>query len=482
MLCIMQVECGILILENNKTYGLVLASAKSKHYYKCIPNNSELPHFLIPYEHKHIGFSKVFKNHYITFLPIEPSSTQKHPIGKLVQNIGPVDILEHFYEYQLYCKNIFYSLQQFTKNTLNKREEIKEYEKEKGNEKGNGNDKVNPDPFIFSIDPLDSLDFDDAVSIKETSPGNYILSIYIANVAICLDKLNLWSSFSNRVSTIYLPDKKHSMLPTILSDNICSLKEGEIKQTLIMDIYLEGREIKDIKYSNRLVYINKNYVYEEPALLALKDYKMLKDVVTSINKSVLVIDDSHQVVEYLMIFMNHKCSQQLFANNCGIFRRTKEIYVGGEYCNDLTINLTHASLNLESYIHITSPIRRLVDLLNIIAFHASVLGNPLSKDASLFYDNWNSKLDFINSSMNSIKKVQNDCNLLYLCTINPAILEQVFEGTIVDKLDDDFVLVYLPAIKLYGKVKFMTDKENYYKLFLFHNEAKMKKKIRVQYI
>ena len=129
MLCIMQVECGILILENNKTYGLVLASAKSKHYYKCIPNNSELPHFLIPYEHKHIGFSKVFKNHYITFLPIEPSSTQKHPIGKLVQNIGPVDILEHFYEYQLYCKNIFYSLQQFTKNTLNKREEIKEYEK-----------------------------------------------------------------------------------------------------------------------------------------------------------------------------------------------------------------------------------------------------------------------------------------------------------------------------------------------------------------
>ena len=84
--------------------------------------------------------------------------------------------------------------------------------------------------------------------------------------------------------------------------------------------------------------------------------------------------------------------------------------------------------------------------------------------------------------MNSIKKVQNDCNLLYLCTINPAILEQVFEGTIVDKLDDDFVLVYLPAIKLYGKVKFMTDKENYYKLFLFHNEAKMKKKIRVQYI
>ena len=32
------------------------------------------------------------------------------------------------------------------------------------------------------------------------------------------DHLNIWESFSRRVSTIYLPDRKRPMLPTILSD------------------------------------------------------------------------------------------------------------------------------------------------------------------------------------------------------------------------------------------------------------------------
>jgi len=119
----------------------------------------------------------------------------------------------------------------------------------------------------------------------------------------------------------------------------------------------------------------------------------------------------------------------------------------------------------------------------MIQFHAAILGNPLSSDASLFFEDWNSKLEFINSSMKSIKKVQNDCNLLYLCTTNPAILEQEFEGNVVDKLDDKFLLVYLPAIKLYGKVvSRAVDMDTRYKLFIFNNESKMKKKIRLQYI
>ena len=34
----------------------------------------------------------------------------KHPHGELLQVIGDVDRLEHFYEYQLYCKNlVFYT-------------------------------------------------------------------------------------------------------------------------------------------------------------------------------------------------------------------------------------------------------------------------------------------------------------------------------------------------------------------------------------
>ena len=49
---------GVIILKNNKTYG---RAQNGKLLYKCIPDDKRLPAFLIPYEMKNIGFSKVFK-------------------------------------------------------------------------------------------------------------------------------------------------------------------------------------------------------------------------------------------------------------------------------------------------------------------------------------------------------------------------------------------------------------------------------------
>ena len=73
---------------------------------------------------------------------------------------------------------------------------------------------------VYCIDPHQSTDFDDAFGIKlhyDEELGCVVtkLSIYISNVSILLDHLGLWKSFSTRVSTIYLPDRKRPMLPTI---------------------------------------------------------------------------------------------------------------------------------------------------------------------------------------------------------------------------------------------------------------------------
>ena len=87
---------GVIVLKNNKTYGRV--SVKGKLLYKCIPDDNRLPHFLIPYEMKHIGFSKVFINIYITFQFKEWNVDDKYPIGIITQNIGSVDVLDNFYE------------------------------------------------------------------------------------------------------------------------------------------------------------------------------------------------------------------------------------------------------------------------------------------------------------------------------------------------------------------------------------------------
>jgi hypothetical protein len=87
---------GVLVVHGNKTYG---RNQKGRLLYKCVTNSPTLPSFLIPYEIKNIGFSKVFTNLYITFSFSD--WTEKHPHGTIQQLIGPVDILDHFYEYQL---------------------------------------------------------------------------------------------------------------------------------------------------------------------------------------------------------------------------------------------------------------------------------------------------------------------------------------------------------------------------------------------
>lgn len=111
---------GVLILAGNKTYGRqckdTSANKKSgKLLYKCVPDDMRLPAFLIPYEIKNIGFSKVLKNLYVTFVFDEWD--EKHPRAKLDNVIGPVDILDNFYEYQLFCKSLNASIQKFHKDT-----------------------------------------------------------------------------------------------------------------------------------------------------------------------------------------------------------------------------------------------------------------------------------------------------------------------------------------------------------------------------
>ena len=48
---------GVLKL-NGDTYGRI----KNKYIYKCIPDDRRLPTFLIPYDKKDIGFSKILEN------------------------------------------------------------------------------------------------------------------------------------------------------------------------------------------------------------------------------------------------------------------------------------------------------------------------------------------------------------------------------------------------------------------------------------
>lgn len=514
-----QAIAGILVLENNKTFGRT--ENKKRLLYKCIPDDTYLPVFLVPYEVK-LGFSKVQKNKYVVFK--FDNWTDKHPHGIITETIGDVDIIEHFYEYQLYSKSLHISITEFTNKTrsaLNKKTHDEFVQQIFQNPNFVIEDRRNN--YIFTIDPLNSLDYDDGFGIEEVGE-NYRISVYIANVFLWLEILGLWNSFSQRVSTIYLPDRRRPMLPTVLSDALCSLQEHQPRFALVMDIVVDkfGNLVPDIpiKYANALICVNKNYVYEDPKMLNNDvAYQKLFDLSYLMDNAV---KNSHDIVAHWMIQMNMFTGSYMSNNKIGIFRSAayinSNLRVDANGINDETIrvirgwnntigqyipfmddvSIEHELINTKNfkcdskvYIHITSPIRRLVDLLNqIIILQHKVLIKSLSSDAAKFLEDWMQKLDYVNTSMRSIRKIQTECELLNRVFNQPELMEVEHEGVVFDRIikNDGSVnyMIYLEKLKLLSRINTHNDIPNYTtckcKMYLFEDEDKIKKKIRVQLI
>lgn len=499
---------GVLLL--NKTYG---RKNQDKLYYKCIPHDKRLPEFLIPINIKkdNISFNKQKENRYITFS--FKNWDEKHPEGILCQTIGETNNLINFFEYQLYSKNLNISLNKFSKNISYQLKHntniyyiddiFKKYQNIENRQNYN----------IITIDPKNCQDFDDAFSLNKISESKYIISVYISNVAILLDYFNLWTSFSERVATIYLPDRKRPMLPIILSDNLCSLKSNESRFAICMDLIFENDILINIEYKNTLIKVTKNLTYEDADLKKNDLYNDLFDISKKISKKYKYLSelkDSHDLVSYYMLFMNNKVAefQEQFKN--GIYRSVKEgkepnlpsnlddnissffkIFhsISGQY-STFEYRSKHNYLHGAdmTYLHITSPIRRLVDLLNIIIFQKNLDKIKLSKDSELFYNNWLAKLDYINTTMRAIKKVQNNCDLLYKCNIDKNILNNKYKGYIFDKLIRNdglyYYSVYLVDLNIISKIIIKDDYDNYSKfdfiLYYFASEHDIKKKIRIK--
>ena len=503
---------GVLVLDNGKTFG---RHSRNKFLYRCIPDDRRLPEFLVPYKLK-IGFSKTNTNKYILFQ--YKNWDNKHPIGTIIQVIGPVSDLSCFYEYQLYCKSLYASIQQFTKDTMKalRDKSSSSYidaiqERYKLENRQNWN--------VYSIDPEGSRDFDDAFSIKKIG-DEILLSIYISNVCLWMDVMDLWGSFSKRISTIYLPDRKRPMLPTILSDALCSLLENNIRFAFTLDCRIKDGVIISTDFKNTSVVLKKNHIYDSNVLNKNKDYKLLFDVVTKMNTienqeyisrgktvSGRKVKDSHDIIAYIMVLMNYTAGKKLEKFGTGIFRSIKldekqnlpkklpdnvrKFITGwtssggryvkfGEYRN-------HDLLKIHSYVHITSPIRRLVDLLNMIELQDKLGLLKSNEKSQEFYKKWFLELDYINTTMRSIRKVQNNCSLLEKCVKedNPQ-----YDGFLFDKMERNDGLfqymVYLPELRMTNRLVSQFLYKNYskhlFKIYTFLDEDRLKQKVRIDII
>jgi hypothetical protein len=243
-------------------------------------------------------------------------------------------------------------------------------------------------------------------------------------------------------------------------------------------------------------------------------FKSLFDISQKMDKN---INDTHDLVAHWMIFMNLHTGNFMMNEKVGIFRSANYINpnkhsiideaaidddivrvikswnnVSGQYILfDETSNLGHDIMNIKSYTQITSPIRRLVDLLNlmILSQQFSLVSN-LSNDAQLFLKNWLGEMDYLNASMRSIRKIQTDCDVLNRCFTNPDIMTNTYDGIIFDKIMKNYgnysYMVYLKDIKLLSRFsshnKFDDLTKLAFKIYLFEDEDKTKKKIRLQLI
>lgn len=502
---------GILVLKNNKTYG---KTKNNKFYYKCIPDDKRIPHFLIPYKQKHIGFSKHFTNKYVVFK--FEHWKEKHPYGILTNVIGDVGKLENFYEYQLYVKSLYSSIQDFTKTTKLKLRQISQETLVKtAFKKYDIDDRRNYDN-IYTIDPQCSKDFDDAFSYVE-KPEYHIISIYISNVPIWMNLMDLWESFSDRIATIYLPDRKRPMLPAILSDVLCSLQENETRFAFCIDIYIDKTtfKIQDSKFSNTCIRVKKNYRYKDN-LSNVEDIIKLTKVLKKINKITSYSDnirDTHDIIAYMMVLMNFICANKMVEYNCGIFRSMKldkqleipetfpdEVKVfmkvwksnGSRYVSFKNEEKAHEMLKLNEYIHITSPIRRLVDTLNILEIQDKMGLMKFTEESKRFHSHWTNEtqLEYINQTMQSIRRVQSECELLTKCVNHPDITKIHHSGYIFDVMERNDGLfqyiVFLNKINLINKFISYKKLEKYskqmFKVFLIEESDTLKQKVRFELI
>lgn len=497
---------GVLVLQGNKTYG----KFKNKYFYRCIPDDKRLPEFLIPYK-VNVQFRKHQINKYVVFKFI--SWKKKHPIGSLQITLGNVDKLSSFYEYQMYCNSLYASianLKSQTKKMLKLHSE--EHYRNLIIEKNKIEDRQ--DWEIITIDSEGSKDLDDALGYKNIDELTSMVSIYISNVAFWFDVLDLWSSFNNRIATIYLPDRKRPMLPTRISDEISSLLENEKRFAFTIDILVnkETGEVISYKYCNTFIKVTKNLRHKTYELDKNVMYYELRTLAQKMNKKKIHLDNlmnSHELVSFYMILMNYLTAKKMTEFKQGIYRftRTNVDYtvpngtpkdiagflkiwhsMGGKYCKYNQCN-SHEMLNLDSYLHITSPNRRLVDLLNMIVFQDLMGIVKFTEKSSAFYDKWisDSSIEYINDTMKSIRKVQSNCKLLNICYNDPRLTKKKIKGYIFDKLirNDNLYqyIIYLPSLKMTNRFTTTENLENLslhnFKVYIFMDEIRLKQKIRL---
>jgi ribonuclease R len=124
------------------------------------------------------------------------------------------------------------------------------------------------DREVFTIDPEDARDFDDAICVHEfeaAEGGGWELAVHIADVShfVRTDSA-LDREAKKRGNSVYLADRVLPMLPEKLSNGVCSLKPGvdRLTHAVILRFNADARQTS-VRFASAVIRSRRRYSYEE---------------------------------------------------------------------------------------------------------------------------------------------------------------------------------------------------------------------------
>lgn len=228
---------------------------KAEEFYYVEPDLPEI-HRNIFVTKEHLHGAKI--GEVVAVGDIEWDNPKMNPIGKITEKIGKpgtpdVEIISIAREFHLPYK--------FSSSALTQAGKIKEPK----------DGAVYPERLdfrnevVFTIDPDDAKDFDDALSISENEEGNYRIGIHIADVSHYVETGSAIDvDATERGNSVYLVGKVIPMLPEELSNNVCSLVpyKDRLTYSVIAEITPRGK-ILNYQIAKTVINSKRRYTYDE---------------------------------------------------------------------------------------------------------------------------------------------------------------------------------------------------------------------------
>jgi exoribonuclease-2 len=122
---------------------------------------------------------------------------------------------------------------------------------------------------LMTIDGQSTLDYDDALSIEDNG-DHYRLGVHIIDVGYYVragDPID--SAALSRGSTIYMPERKISMLPVPFAEDFCSLKAGKLRPAISVLVKLTPQcEIASYEVVPSLISVGRQLTYYDVNMMA----------------------------------------------------------------------------------------------------------------------------------------------------------------------------------------------------------------------